>query len=270
MNVALPIEAHYRSSPIVSEHGRGMSRRRLPLGVACAVVLGCSSDPTAPSAASAACGPASISANAVVPIFGRPFAGAFPIGNFFDHDKPVDGDANGYVLTLCSARDTKQVDGHPGYDWRMREGTPLLAVADALVLTAGLEPPHFCPGLQRTVQALRVQLVHTAPSGESYVSVYGHLSRVDVQEGVSASEGTVIGLSGNTGCSGTPHLHFGVARKVAGRYVLIDPYGWHSRGAIPGSSTRAAPRAFGSGKMERRHHFDDGDNLRSCSKSSAV
>ena len=38
----------------------------------------------------------------------------------------------------------------------------------------------------------------------------------------------MIGLSGNTGCSGTPHLHFGVGRSVAGRYVLIDPYGWHA------------------------------------------
>ena len=92
----------------------------------------------------------------------------------------------------------------------MPEGTPLFAVADAVVLTAGPEAPHFCQQLNRTV----------------YVSVYGHLSRVDVQEGVSISEGTVIGLSGNTGCSGTPHLHFGVARNVAGRYVLIDPYGW--------------------------------------------
>ena len=24
------------------------------------------------------------------------------------------------------------------------------------------------------------------------------------------------------------HLHFGVGRSVAGRYVLIDPYGWHA------------------------------------------
>jgi murein DD-endopeptidase MepM/ murein hydrolase activator NlpD len=52
-----------------------------------------------------------------------------------------------------------------------------------------------------------------------------------VQAGVPVSEGTVIGLSGNTGCSGTPHLHFGVARNVDGnvdgRYVLIDPFGWH-------------------------------------------
>jgi len=205
-----------------------MSRRLRLLGVACAVTFDCASGPTAPSAASAACDPESTSANAVLPIFGRPFDGAFPIGNFFDHDKPIDGDANGYVLSLCGARDTKQVDGHPGYDWRMPEGTPLFAVADAVVLTAGLEAPHFCPQLNRTVQALLAQLVHTAPTGESYVSAYGHLSRVDVQEGVSISEGTVIGLSGNTGCSGTPHLHFGVARNVAGRYVLIDPYGWHA------------------------------------------
>jgi murein DD-endopeptidase MepM/ murein hydrolase activator NlpD len=173
----------------------------------------------------------------VLPIFGRPFDGAFPTGNFFDHDKPVEGipDAaqNGYVLTLCGVRDSKQVDGHAGYDWRMPEGTPLRAVADGVVLTAGLEAPHYCPGLDRTVQALLVQLVHTAPNGESYVSVYGHLSRVDVKLGASVTEGTVIGLSGNTGCSGTPHLHFGVARKVAGLYVVIDPYGWHSAAGDP-------------------------------------
>ena len=198
------------------------------LALAGGVTLACSSGPTAPSSASASCNPAAATANGVLPIFGRPFAGAFPIGNFFDHDKPIEGDANGYVLTLCGARDSKQVDGHPGYDWRMPEGTPLLAIADAVVLTAGLESPHFCQQLNRTVQALYVQLLHTGPTGELFVSVYGHLSRVDVQAGASVSEGTVIGLSGNTGCSGTPHLHFGMARKVADHYVLIDPYGWHA------------------------------------------
>jgi murein DD-endopeptidase MepM/ murein hydrolase activator NlpD len=215
-----------------------MSWRVGLLGLAGAVAFGCTSGPTAPSSASAACTPHAASANAVLPIFGRPFAGAFAIGNFFDHDKPIiPNDTNGYLLTLCGARDTRQVDGHSGYDWGMPEGTPLLAVADAVVLTAGLVTPEFCPPLNRTVQALRVQLVHTAPTGGLYVSVYGHLSRVDVQEGASVSEGTVIGLSGNTGCSGTPHLHFGVARNIDGNvngtWVLIDPYGWHASTADP-------------------------------------
>jgi murein DD-endopeptidase MepM/ murein hydrolase activator NlpD len=83
-------------------------------------------------------------------------------------------------------------------------------------------------------------LVHTAPTGELYVSVYGHLSRIDVQAGGSGSAGTVIGLSGNTGCSGTPHLHVGVARNVDGnvdgRYVLIDPFGWHAPTGDPWES----------------------------------
>ena len=205
----------------------GMRACAAALALAGGVTLACSGL-TAPSSASDGCNPAAATANGVLSLFGRPFAGAFPVGNFFDHDKPIEGAANGYLLTLCGARDSKQVDGHPGYDWRMPEGTPLLAVADAVVLTAGLEPPHFCQQLNRTVQALYVQLVHTAPTGELFVSAYGHLSRVDVQAGASVSEGTVIGLSGNTGCSGTPHLHFGVARTVAEHYVLIDPYGWHA------------------------------------------
>ena len=64
-----------------------------------------------------------------MPFFSKPFAGDFPIGNLFDHDKPlVFNDSNGYLLTLCgnrdNARDSGQTDGHDGYDWRMTEGTP--------------------------------------------------------------------------------------------------------------------------------------------------
>lgn len=132
--------------------------------VNCGRGFGCTSGPTAPFSASAACTPRPASANAVLPVFGRLFDGAFPIGNFFDHDKPIDG-APTDTSSHCAARDTSQVDGHPGYDWRMPEGTPLLAVADAVVMTVGLEAPNFCPRLNRTVQALLVVLVHTAPTG---------------------------------------------------------------------------------------------------------
>jgi murein DD-endopeptidase MepM/ murein hydrolase activator NlpD len=187
-----------------------------------------------PSPVSASCNPTALSASAAMPLFVRPFAGDYPVGNFFDHEKPVDNDTNGYVLTLCGARDSNQVDGHPGYDFRMPEGTRLAAVADGIVFFAGLESPRYCAPLNRTVQALLVEIEHRAPSGEPFISVYGHLSRVDVERGASVAEGAAIGLSGNTGCSGTPHLHFAAARAgTDGNYRLIDPYGWHAASPDP-------------------------------------
>src|SRR5262249_14985882 len=45
-------------------------------------------------------------ANAVLPFFDRPFAGPAPVGNDFDHDLPLAGAENGYLLTLCGVRDT--------------------------------------------------------------------------------------------------------------------------------------------------------------------
>ena len=215
-------------------------------GVASAAALmlaACS--PTEPSTAAAGCVPTESSASAVLPMFDRPFAGTWPVGNDFDHDLPVPGDANGHVLTLCGVRDATQVDGHDGYDFRMPEGTPLRAVADGSVEFAGLEGPHPCPALGRTVQALYVALAHDAPSGGRLISIYGHLSRLEVATGARVASGTIIGLSGNTGCSGTPHLHFGVARETGGQLRLLDPYGWHGPGADPWAlDSRGAPSTW--------------------------
>jgi murein DD-endopeptidase MepM/ murein hydrolase activator NlpD len=71
------------------------------------------------------------------------------------------------------------------------------------------------------------------------------LSRVDVVAGQTVNDGAAIGHSGNTECSGTPHLHFGALRPVTGDLnVVIDPYGWHLSSADPweghSNSCRAA------------------------------
>jgi murein DD-endopeptidase MepM/ murein hydrolase activator NlpD len=189
--------------------------------------------PTGPSTVSAGCTPTEATANQHQPVFSRPFDGESRVGNTFDHDLPVDNAANGYVLTLCGRRDSSQVDGHNGYDYQLAEGTPLFAVADGTVLLAGLEPPRPCPQLGRTVQALVIEIELVAPSGDQFVVVYGHLSRLDVTTGATVSDRTRVGLSGNTGCSGTPHLHFGVFRNVAGDYRQLDPYGWHASDGDP-------------------------------------
>jgi murein DD-endopeptidase MepM/ murein hydrolase activator NlpD len=200
---------------------------------------------TSPSPHATQCNPSAASAHEAQPLFSKPFTGDFPVGNLFDHDKPfVFGDSNGYQITMCGARETNQVDGHDGYDWRMPEGTPLFAVADGLVMFAGEQSPFFCPPLNRTVQALYVQMRHRAPDGTEFISLQCHLSRVSVSEGDVISDHTLLGLSGNTGCSGTPHLHFGVFRgRPNGEFAVIDPYGWH---ASTGDPWQADPRGMPS------------------------
>jgi len=215
-----------------------MPRALVSLALAGCLLSGCHG-PTSPSPTATACNPSSMTARVAIPFFMKPFAGDFPIGNLFDHDKPlVFNDSNGYLLTLCgsrdSARDSGQTDGHDGYDWRMTEGTPILAVADGLVMFGGQQALSFCPPLNRSVQALYVQLLHRAPDGTEFITIYGHLSRVDVSQGARISERTVVGLSGNTGCSGTPHLHFGTFRgRPDGSFAVIDPYGWHAPAPDP-------------------------------------
>ena len=201
--------------------------------------------PTSPSPSATACNPQVTSARVALPFFSKPFSGEFPIGNLFDHDKPlVFNDSNGYLLTLCGSRESAGVrggrpDGHDGYDpvavlWRMTEGTPILAVADGLVMFGGQQAPSFCPPLNRSVQALYVQLLHRAPDGTEFISIYGHLSRVDVAQDAVINAGAIVGLSGNTGCSGTPHLHFGTFRgRPDGTFAVIDPYGWHAPAPDP-------------------------------------
>lgn len=60
--------------------------------------------------------------------------------------------------------------------------------------------------------------------GLDIFSVYGHLSKTLVNAGEMVQRGQIIGLSGNTGRTSGPHLHWGV--KVQGEYIdgfaLID------------------------------------------------
>src|SRR5699024_9388144 len=83
---------------------------------------------------------------------------------------------------------------HAGVDWAVPIGTPVKAALAGTVL--GRQP------VGRTGRY--VFLAH--PGNRN--TYYGHLSRPMVSPGDEVAKGQVIGLSGNTGNSTGPHLHF--------------------------------------------------------------
>ncbi|GAB1367405.1 MAG TPA: M23 family metallopeptidase [Candidatus Cloacimonas sp.] len=87
---------------------------------------------------------------------------------------------------------------HQGVDYRARYGTPVFAVANGTVSTAGY---HGGWGNE-------VQIKH--PSGLS--TQYAHLSAISVRQGQSVRKGQQIGRVGSTGRSTGAHLHFGLLK----------------------------------------------------------
>jgi len=83
---------------------------------------------------------------------------------------------------------------HAGIDLAVPVGSDVRASGGGRVEETGADSAY----------GLYVLLEH--PGG--YETMYGHLSRVLVAEGAAVREGQVIALTGNTGHSTAPHLHF--------------------------------------------------------------
>jgi len=177
----------------------------------------------------------------VIPFLTRPFAAGvdYFTTNLHDHDIPQSFFDNGRKISFWGEQyDILGYEGHEGYDWRMAEGTPILAAAAGSVIAAP-SPSFFCPLTNTTIPADGngvVVVEHQLPGGVRIRTLYAHLSRRDVTPGQQVAAGQQIGLSGNVGCSLNPHLHFAVTRMTQtnnGQPSLIDPYGWEGPAADP-------------------------------------
>jgi hypothetical protein len=110
------------------------------------------------------------------------------------------------------------IDNHDGHDILVPTGTPLLAVADGIVLAARFRDVTNVNCSPASNSQGEVFIKHVVSGGnsaeynEGFVTFYAHLSSIAVAAGARVQKGQVIGWSGNTGCSTAPHLHFGTFR----------------------------------------------------------
>jgi murein DD-endopeptidase MepM/ murein hydrolase activator NlpD len=103
------------------------------------------------------------------------------------------------------------IEHHSGLDIAAQMATPVKAPATATVVFAGAGGEYGnC-----------VILDH----GNEVKSLYGHLSKIHVQQGQRVERGTVIALTGNTGRSSGPHLHYEV--HVKGQAVNPRAFLWN-------------------------------------------
>ncbi|MEO6797999.1 MAG: peptidoglycan DD-metalloendopeptidase family protein [Candidatus Dormibacter sp.] len=126
--------------------------------------------------------------------------------------------SSGYAQTPGGG-DYLYYDGHNGWDYALAYEN-VLAAGDGTVRLAGTDPNNPCFGQT---------IIIDHPNGLS--TRYAHLSQIYVAVGAAIQRGQVIALSGNTGCSSGPHLHFGV--YVTSNWTAIDPWGWWGSGADP-------------------------------------
>ncbi len=118
---------------------------------------------------------------------------------------------------------------HTGIDFGLPPGTAVDAAAAGRVVAAGWDSSGF---------GLRVVIDH----GNGIRTLYGHLESIGVAPGDAVQAGQEIGLSGSTGNSTGPHLHFGVERN--GRWVdptpYLQPQGGNASAAATGASSPAS------------------------------
>jgi murein DD-endopeptidase MepM/ murein hydrolase activator NlpD len=130
-----------------------------------------------------------------------PEAAAEPLGPTEPHRWPLS--VPSFRTRGLTAGDSSE--GHGGLDLAVPIGSDVRASGGGIAKETGNDPAY----------GLYVLVTHP----NNYETMYGHLSRILVVRGDPVRAGQVIGLSGNTGRSTAPHLHFEVRRNGSS----VDP-----------------------------------------------
>lgn len=100
----------------------------------------------------------------------------------------------------------KSLTSHQGVDYTVPEGSRVFATADGTVRDVISK---------RTSSGLTISISH----GNGYETTYSHLSKINVRKGQRVKRGDIIALSGNSGLSLAPHLHY----EIKHNDMRVDP-----------------------------------------------
>ena len=100
----------------------------------------------------------------------------------------------------------KTLQSHQGVDYAIPEGSRVFATADGRVKEVAL---------RSSTSGQTIVIDH----GNGYETSYSHLSKASVRKGQQVRRGDIIALSGDTGLSLAPHLHYEV--RLHG--MRVDP-----------------------------------------------
>jgi murein DD-endopeptidase MepM/ murein hydrolase activator NlpD len=123
---------------------------------------------------------------------------------------PVRGPVNSEFGRRSSPWQGDAVEVHGGLDIGAVRGTPVMAPAPGIVIYAG----------QHAEYGVTVIIDH----GNDIKTLYGHLTRVAVKSEEKVERGQVVAVTGNTGRSSGPHLHYEI--QVKGQPVNPRSYLW--------------------------------------------
>lgn len=117
---------------------------------------------------------------------------------------------------------------HTGIDIDAPLGTPIIAAASGIVTWAGIGLLKHDSD-PKDPYGMAVAIRHDfGYKGQRLVTVYAHMSRVDIKVGQVVSQGEQLGLVGMTGFTTGPHVHFEVRLESEAYFTSRNPELWLS------------------------------------------